>query len=273
MIPEYLKPFFWKSSYADGDKGRILIPGHKPPDMVMVLNWHTELADCHRGTLLINDEVFQVVGPPGGECVTSGKYRVVMEWSPKFQRPLPELKGVSGRTEIKFHGFNYGHQSEGCIGPGRTGGVNYVNNSWDAVEEIIEIVEHAEKLKQSVWIEIIKREDANMNIFRELMAKTLPQSVEDTLLKLNPGPIVEKVISNQIVETAKDHAANALEVIEAAKDCQEELDNFLTAAAALSEKMKQNAMKTKATYDDKPFAWFDKCVDSVVNVLRGNKPA
>lgn len=53
-----------------------------------------------------------------GVEVAPGKYQVVLEWSPKFKRYLYELKGVTGRSEIKIHVLTYYTQSDGCIGIG-----------------------------------------------------------------------------------------------------------------------------------------------------------
>jgi len=50
--------------------------------------------------------------------VPPGEYRLVLEWSPRFQMNLWELKGVPGRAECKIHASNYWHQLNGCIAPG-----------------------------------------------------------------------------------------------------------------------------------------------------------
>jgi hypothetical protein len=55
---------------------------------------------------------------PGKSCIPEGTYECVKEHSPRFKRRLIEVKGVPGRTEIKFHEMNYSRQSLGCIGPG-----------------------------------------------------------------------------------------------------------------------------------------------------------
>jgi len=272
-IPKYLEPFFWRSSYADGDKGRIVIPGHKAPDLIMLLNWHTALEDCHRGTLLINDEMFEVVGPPGEECVTSGKFRVVLEKSYKFDRILPELKDVPGRTEIKFHGFNYGNESEGCIGPGRTGGINYVNDSWEAVDEIVKIMEEAEKNSQSVWIEIIEPEGKTMfkEALRKILSKIAPDRVEHILLD-SGSAFAEKILSDRIKEKFAEGAESAIELLGYAKDPElaEKRKAAEDAIMAYSEAIKQHAVKTKTKLDDKPAAMLDSFVDGFVKAVRGN---
>ena len=53
-------------------------------------------------------------------CVPLGRYPVVLEWSPRFQKDLWELKSVPNRSECKFHSANYWFQLNGCISLGRT---------------------------------------------------------------------------------------------------------------------------------------------------------
>lgn len=48
-------------------------------------------------------------------CVPEGTYPIRHEWSPRFKQTLWELKGVPGRSEIKFHAGNFTYQIEGCI--------------------------------------------------------------------------------------------------------------------------------------------------------------
>lgn len=52
-------------------------------------------------------------------CVPAATYNAVVEYSPKFNRDLWELKGVPGRSECKFHAANYWNQLNGCIALGK----------------------------------------------------------------------------------------------------------------------------------------------------------
>ena len=51
-------------------------------------------------------------------CVPRGRYTLVLEYSPRFQKELWELKNVPNRAECKFHTANYWHQLNGCISLG-----------------------------------------------------------------------------------------------------------------------------------------------------------
>lgn len=55
-------------------------------------------------------------------CIPEGIYPVVWEFSARFGRELFELKGVSGRSEIKIHPANLPSELNGCIALGRMKG-------------------------------------------------------------------------------------------------------------------------------------------------------
>lgn len=79
-------------------------------------------------------------------CVPVGIYKVVLEWSPKFQRDLYELKGVPNRSECKFHAANYWYQLNGCIALGEKvadinkDGYNDVTNSRNTMNKFHEVL-------------------------------------------------------------------------------------------------------------------------------------
>ena len=51
-------------------------------------------------------------------CVPTGFYEIKLEYSPRFNQNLWELKGVPGRSEAKIHVANYYTQIQGCIAVG-----------------------------------------------------------------------------------------------------------------------------------------------------------
>lgn len=55
---------------------------------------------------------------PMVSCIPSGTYKVVLEYSDKFNCNLWEIKGVENRSECKFHSANYWHDLNGCIALG-----------------------------------------------------------------------------------------------------------------------------------------------------------
>lgn len=51
-------------------------------------------------------------------CVPLGRYPLLLEYSPRFEKDLWELKNVPNRYECKFHSANYWFQLNGCIALG-----------------------------------------------------------------------------------------------------------------------------------------------------------
>lgn len=51
-------------------------------------------------------------------CIPLGEYPLVLEYSPRFDAYLWEIKGVPNRTECKFHTSNYWYQLNGCVALG-----------------------------------------------------------------------------------------------------------------------------------------------------------
>jgi len=74
-------------------------------------------------------------------CVPKGTYKVVLEYSPRFNTDLWELKGVVGRSECKFHSANYWHSLNGCVALGlklkdiNNDGYVDITNSRDTMSE------------------------------------------------------------------------------------------------------------------------------------------
>lgn len=51
-------------------------------------------------------------------CIPIGIYDCNLEYSPRFNKLLWEIKNVPGRSEAKFHPANYWHQLNGCVALG-----------------------------------------------------------------------------------------------------------------------------------------------------------
>jgi hypothetical protein len=54
----------------------------------------------------------------GYVCISAGTYPLTIQWSSKFQRQVPHVNAVPGRTEIEIHILNYPDQTDGCTGVG-----------------------------------------------------------------------------------------------------------------------------------------------------------
>jgi hypothetical protein len=70
----------------------------------------------------LEDEVREIDGVPveqwkikGVTAIPRGRYRVLLTYSPKFGRVLPELLNVPGYSKIRSHSGNKAEHTEGCI--------------------------------------------------------------------------------------------------------------------------------------------------------------
>ena len=86
-------------------------------------------------------------------CIPVGSYTCMLEYSEKFKMYLWEVKGVDGRSEIKFHLMNYYYDSNGCIGLGRNlkdlnnDGYYDITNSKRTLKEFHKILKGQVKVK------------------------------------------------------------------------------------------------------------------------------
>ena len=91
---------------------------------------------------------------PGETAIPAGRYRVIITYSPRFQRPLPILVNVPGFEGVRIHPGNTAKDTEGCIlvGLGRTSdGVAESRHAFDPLmQQITEAIDSGEQ----VWIEI-----------------------------------------------------------------------------------------------------------------------
>jgi len=55
--------------------------------------------------------------PPDGNgfvCIDAGVYPLTIRWSDRFQRPMPHVEDVPGRTGIELHFGNWPRNTDGC---------------------------------------------------------------------------------------------------------------------------------------------------------------
>jgi len=65
----------------------------------------------------------------GETAIPKGLYDVIMSYSPRFKRPLPELLNVPNFTNVRIHSGNSVQDTDGCILVGIRAGVGYLNSS------------------------------------------------------------------------------------------------------------------------------------------------
>ncbi len=90
-------------------------------------------------------------------AIPAGTYKMVYEWSPRFERFLWEIKGVDGRSECKFHSANYWHQLDGCVALGLTyndinnDGYKDVTSSKDMIDEFHKVLEGQTEVELNIY--------------------------------------------------------------------------------------------------------------------------
>ena len=115
----------WKK--RDYTISRVFIDGKRFGDS---RNYCNALEDFDRGLTsdMSVDDILSVK-VYGKTAIPTGKYSVVLSWSSKFKKILPEVRAVKGFTGIRLHSLNNAEQSQGCIGFGVNDKVGWISNS------------------------------------------------------------------------------------------------------------------------------------------------
>jgi len=90
----------------------------------------------------------------GETCIPRGKYNLVMSFSNRFKRYLPEIQSVPQFLGIRIHAGNTDADSHGCILLGVAKGIDNINKSKIAVANFIAVLKKVEK-KEKITIEIV----------------------------------------------------------------------------------------------------------------------
>ena len=90
----------------------------------------------------------------GKTAIPAGKYRVVISFSNRFQRYLPEVLEVPGFQGIRIHEGNTEADSLGCLILGNKKAVDSVFESKKATTSFIAKLKAVEK-KEKIYIEIV----------------------------------------------------------------------------------------------------------------------
>jgi hypothetical protein len=87
-------------------------------------------------------------------AIPRGRYRVVVNFSPHFQKELPELCDVPGFSGVRIHSGNSAADTEGCILVGLTTEANLIYHSKDAFKLLFPKIQAALAAKQDVFLSI-----------------------------------------------------------------------------------------------------------------------
>jgi hypothetical protein len=90
----------------------------------------------------------------GNTAIPEGKYRIKMQHSPTFKRPMPYLQKVKGFTGIMIHPLSDVSQTMACIGIGENTIQGRLVNSRAWSDLLNSKITAAENNGEDVWIEI-----------------------------------------------------------------------------------------------------------------------
>lgn len=90
----------------------------------------------------------------GRTAIPAGRYRMILNYSPKLKRVLPLLLNVPGFTGIRIHKLVSALGTEGCIGVGENREKGKLTNGDYYEKMIIALMCKATENKEQVWIKI-----------------------------------------------------------------------------------------------------------------------
>jgi len=90
----------------------------------------------------------------GITAIPAGEYKVTVNWSSRFNRPMPLLLDVPNFAGVRIHAGNTAQDTEGCILVGYTKGKNAIYGSRDAYNDLFEKIKAAINKNEPVTISV-----------------------------------------------------------------------------------------------------------------------
>lgn len=91
----------------------------------------------------------------GITAIPTGKYDVILTFSPRFERLLPLLLNVPGYQYIRVHHGNLPSSTDGCLLVGENKVKGQVINSRATLEKLMSVLLECEKRKEKISITIV----------------------------------------------------------------------------------------------------------------------
>lgn len=88
-------------------------------------------------------------------AIPTGKYDVILTFSPRFKRVLPLLLSVKGYEGVRIHAGNTNKDTEGCLLVGENKEKGKVLNSRATLEKLMSVLLECEKRKEKISITIV----------------------------------------------------------------------------------------------------------------------
>lgn len=91
----------------------------------------------------------------GATAIDAGRYEVTIDFSQRFNRPMPHVMNVPNFTGIRIHKGNTSANTEGCILLGReVSGDDLITHSTEAWDSFWPQLGHALDFGEEVWLTI-----------------------------------------------------------------------------------------------------------------------
>lgn len=87
---------------------------------------------------------------PGETAIPAGTYKVIINLSNRFKRPLPLLLEVPGFEGVRIHPGNTDKDTEGCLLVGQTYAQDFVGNSRAAFNALFAKMQKAESITLTI---------------------------------------------------------------------------------------------------------------------------
>lgn len=82
----------------------------------------------------------------GETAIPTGKYKVVLDYSPKFKKILPHILNVKGFEGIRIHSGNDKEDTFGCLLVGYNRQKGKVLNSRNALAQVLTLMRHQDDI-------------------------------------------------------------------------------------------------------------------------------
>lgn len=90
----------------------------------------------------------------GRTAIPAGRYRVILNWSQRFGKPLPLLLDVPHFEGIRIHAGNTAKDTEGCILVGRNTLPGTLTESKVTMQDLMQLLTSANNRGEEIWITV-----------------------------------------------------------------------------------------------------------------------
>ena len=111
---------------------------------------------------------------PKCTAIPAGRYQIVVTPSTRFKRDLPLLLDVPGFEGVRIHPGNTDKDTDGCIMPGRTRGVDFVGESVLAFNGLFLTIKEVLKTEHKLFIRITDDFQAVFDDRRKTIRRQVP---------------------------------------------------------------------------------------------------